>query len=99
MGIHGKARKRLININKFEMHLNGANKKNRSSPWGLKICKPGNYDRVMFILTIILSVEAGDPAVANGLVELLTMPRVWVRILDEGGMTFQKSCTWLKAVS
>ncbi len=32
-------------------------------------------------------MEAGDPAVANGLVGLLTMPRVWARILDEVGTT------------
>ncbi len=36
-------------------------------------------------MTIILAVEAGDPAVANGLVGSLTMPRVWARISDEAG--------------
>ncbi len=39
-----------------------------------------NYVRGMFKLTIILAVEAGDPAVAKGLVGLLTMPRIWARI-------------------
>jgi hypothetical protein len=60
-------RKKLININKFGMHLNAANKKYGSSPWGLKIGKPGNYDRGTFKLTIILVVETGDPAVAKSL--------------------------------
>ncbi len=69
------------------LHLNKANKKYGSSSRGLKICKRGNYDRWTFKLTIILAVEAGDPAVANGLVGLLTMPRVWARILDELGTT------------
>jgi hypothetical protein len=64
-----------------------ANKKYGSSPCGLKICKPGNYDRGTFKLTIILAVEAGDCAVANGLVGSLTMPRVWARISDEAGTT------------
>jgi hypothetical protein len=41
-------------------------------------------------LTIILVVEAGDPAVANGLVESLTMPRVWARITDEAGRTTEE---------
>jgi hypothetical protein len=87
IGIHGTPRRSLINVDEFGLHLNAANKKYGSSPRGLKIHKPGNYDRGTFKLTIILAVEAGDPAVANGLVGSLTMPRVWARISDEAGMT------------
>jgi hypothetical protein len=87
IGIHGTPRRSLINIDEFGLHLNAANKKYGSSPCGLKICEPGNYDRGMFKLTIILVVEASDPAVANGLVGSLTMLRVWARISDEAGMT------------
>ncbi len=79
-------RRSLIDIDEFGLHLNAAG----SSLRGLKICKPGNYDRGMFKLTIILAVEAGDPAVANGLVGSLTMPRVWARISDEAGMTTEE---------
>jgi hypothetical protein len=85
-------------INKFGIHLNAANKKYRSSPWGLKICKPSNYNRGTFKLTIILVVEAGDPAVTNGLVGLSTMPRVWVRILDEAGMTTEAYVNFISHV-
>jgi hypothetical protein len=67
IGIHGTPRKSLINIDEFGLHLNAANKKYGSSPCGLKTCKPSNNDRGMFKLRIILAVEAGDPAVANGL--------------------------------
>jgi hypothetical protein len=74
IGIHGTPRRSLIDVDEFGLHVNAANKKYRSSPCGLKICKPGNYDRGTFKLTIILAVEAGDPAVANGLVGSLTMP-------------------------
>ncbi len=87
IGIHGTPRRSLIDIDEFGLHLNAANKKYGSSPCGLKICKPSNNDRGMFKLTIILAVEAGDPAVANGLVGSLTMPRVWARISDEAGTT------------
>jgi hypothetical protein len=91
IGIHRMPRRSLINIDEFRLHLNAANKKYRSSPHGLKICKLGNYDtgtfRGTFKLTIILVVEAGDPAVANGLVGSLAMPRVWARISDETGTT------------
>jgi hypothetical protein len=68
IGIHGTPRRSLIDIDEFGLHLNAANKKYGSSPCGLKICKPGNNDRGTFKLMIILVVEAGDPAVANGLV-------------------------------
>jgi hypothetical protein len=85
--IHGMLSRSLIDIDEFGLHLNAANIKHGSSPCGLKICKPGNYDRGTFKLTIILVVEAGDSAVANGLVGSLTMPRVWVKISDEAGTT------------
>jgi hypothetical protein len=85
--IHGTPRRSLINIDEFGLHLNAANKKYGSSPHGLKICKPGNNDKGTFKLTIILAAEAGDPAVANGLIGSLTMPRVWARISDEVGTT------------
>ncbi len=87
IGIHGMPRRSLIDIDEFGLHLNAANKKYRSSCCGLKICKPGNYDRGKFKLKIILAVEADDPAVANGLVGSLTVPRVWARISDEAGTT------------
>ncbi len=41
-------------------------------------------------MTIILAVEAGDPAVANNLVGSLTMPRVRARISDEVGTTTEE---------
>ncbi len=63
-----------MDINECKLHLNVGNIKYGSSPLGLKICKPGSYDRGAFKLTNILTVEAGDPEVANGLVGLLTMP-------------------------
>jgi hypothetical protein len=98
IGIHRTPRRRLIDIDKFGLHLNATNKKYRSSPHGLKICKPGNYDRGIFKLMIILAVEAGDPAVANGLVGSLTMPRDWTRILDEVGTTTEAYVNFISHV-
>jgi hypothetical protein len=69
------------------MHLKSANKKYGSSPKGLKICKPSNYNRGTFKLTIILAVELGDAAVPNRQIGSLTLPRVWARILEEAGTT------------
>jgi hypothetical protein len=49
-------------------------------------------------LTIILAVEAGDPAVANGLVGFLTMPRVWATISDEVGTTTEAYFNYISHV-
>jgi len=54
----------LIDADEFGLHLNAANSKYGLAPWGMRIRKPGNYDRGSFKLTIILDVEVGDPATA-----------------------------------
>ena len=73
----------MIDIDEFGMHLNSAIKKYGSSPKGLKICKPSNYDTGTFKLTIILAVEPGDAAVPNGQIGSLTLLQVWARILEK----------------
>ncbi len=65
--VNGFPRQHLIDADEFGLHLNAANSKYGSAPWGMTIRKPGNYDRGSFKLTIILAVEAGDPAIAPGL--------------------------------
>ena len=45
VGIHCIPRRRLIDVDEFDLHLNAANRKYGSAPVGLKIRKPGNYDR------------------------------------------------------
>ena len=77
----------LIDANEFGLHLNDANRKYGSAPWGLKIRKPGNYDRGTFKLTVILAVEAGDPAIPNGHIGSVSNPRVWARVTTEAGTT------------
>jgi hypothetical protein len=69
VGVNGFPRQHLIDADEFGLHLNAANSKYGSAPWGMRIQKPGNYDRGSFKLTIILAVEAGDgdPAIAPGL--------------------------------
>jgi hypothetical protein len=78
VGTHGIPRRLLINADEFELHLNSANRKYCSSFQGLKICKPGNYDREAFKLTIILAMETGDPSIPVGDIGLVSNPRVWV---------------------
>ena len=64
--IHGIPRRQLIDADEFGLHLNAANRRYGSAPIGLKICKPGNYDRGTFKLTFILAVETGDPDIPDG---------------------------------
>jgi hypothetical protein len=85
VGIHGTQRRKLINADKFGLHLNAANRKYGSSPRGLQIRKPGNYDRGTFKLTIILAVETGDPDIPDGDIGSVINPRVWARETTEPG--------------
>jgi hypothetical protein len=80
VGIQETPRRRVINADKFGLHLNTANKKYGSVPRGLEIRKPGNYDKGNFKLTNLLVVEMGDPAIPNGGIGLVTNPHVWGRV-------------------
>ncbi len=75
--IHRIPRRLLIDADEFGLHLNSANRKYGSSPCGLKIRKPGNYNRGTFKLTIILAVETGDPVIPAGVIDLVSNPCVW----------------------
>ena len=76
LGIHGIPRRLLIDAEEFGLHLNSANRKYGSSPRGMKIRKPGNYDRGTFKLTFILVVETGDPAIPAGVIGSVSNPCV-----------------------
>jgi hypothetical protein len=80
------------------LHLNDANRKYGSAPRGLKIRKPGNYDRGTFKLTVILAVEAGDPAIPNGDIGSVSNPRVWARVTTEAGTTDVAYCEFVEHV-
>jgi hypothetical protein len=64
----------LINEDEFGLHLNAANQKYDSSPHGLQIRKPRNYDNGTFELTIILAVETGDPDILDGNIGSVNKP-------------------------
>ena len=98
LGIMGMIRRTLIDIDEFGLHLNAANRKFGLSPKGLKIRKPANYDRGTFKLTIILTVEAGDAAVAAGLPGLLARPRVWARISTAAGTSAEVYAAFVECV-
>ncbi len=63
-------------MDEFGLHLNSANRKYGSSSQGVKIRKPGNYDRGMFEVSIILAVETGDLAIPAGVIGAVSNPRV-----------------------
>jgi hypothetical protein len=69
LGIHGTPRRFFIDADEFGLHLNSANIKYGSSPWGMKIHKPGNYNRGTFKSTILLAVETGDPTIPRVLLD------------------------------
>ncbi len=65
---------------------------------GLKIRKPGNYDRGNFKLTILLAVEMGDPAIPNGGIGLVTSSCVWGRLNVVAGTSAEAYLTFIEHV-
>ena len=98
LGIHRIPRRLLIDADEFGLHLNSANRKYGSSPRGMKIRKPGNYDRGTFKLTIILAVETGDPAIPAGVIGSVSRPRVWARVTTEPGTSAMAYCAFVEHV-
>jgi transposase len=98
VGIHGVPWRTLVNIDEFGLHLNAANKKYGSSPRGLEIRKPGNYDRGDFKLTILLAVETRDPTIPDGDIRSVSNPRVWGRVNAVAGTSAEAYRTFIKHV-
>jgi len=96
--VNGFRRRHLIDADEFGLHLNAANSKYGSAPREMRIQKPGNFVRGSFMLTFILAVEAGDPAITPGLPGYLMKPRVWDRISEEPGTTSTAYCSFVSHV-
>ena len=69
-----------------------------SAPKGLRIRKPGNYDRGTFKLTVVLAIEAGDPALPDGVIGSITRPRIWCRIRNIAGTTIVAYASFVEEV-
>jgi hypothetical protein len=95
VGIHGRL---LIDTDKFGLHLDSAKRKYGSSPWGLKICKPGKYDMGKFILTITLTMESGDPQISVDVIGLVSNPHVWPHVTTEPGTSAIAYCAFVEHV-
>ena len=98
VGIHGVPWRTLVNIDEFGLHLNATNKKYGSSPRGLEIRKPGNYDRGDFKLTILLAVETRDPTIPDGDIRSVSNPRFWGRVNAVAGTSAKAYCTFVEHV-
>ena len=98
VGIHGVPRRTMVDIDKFGLHLNAANKKYGSSPRGLEIRKPGNYDRGNFKLTVLLAVETGDPTIPAGEIGSVSYPCVWGRVNAVAGTSAEAYRTFVEHV-
>ena len=49
--------------------------------------KPGNYGRGLVKVTVILTIEAGDPAIPQGQYGSVDWPRRWQRVSTDVGTT------------
>ena len=85
-GVNGCDRRRLIDIDEIGIELQRTNRKYGHSFAGVRVVKPGHYSRDTKI-TVILAVEAGDPALAPAVRGSVENPRRWLRIMVKAGTT------------
>ena len=85
-GMNGCERRRLIDIDECGIELQRTNRKYGHSFTGVRVVKPGHYSRDTK-LTVILAIEAGDPALAPEIRGSIQNPRRWLRILVKAGTT------------
>ena len=85
-GVNGCERRRLLDIDECGIELQRTNRKYGHSFSGVRVVKPGHYSRDTK-LTIILAVEAGDPALPAHIRGSVGNPRRWLRILLKAGTT------------
>ena len=83
-GVNGCERRRLIDIDECGIELNSTNRKYGHSFTGVRVVKPGHYSRDTK-LTVLLAVEAGDPALPEHIRGSTHNPRRWLRILVKAG--------------
>ena len=78
-GVNGCERRRLIDVDEIGIELQRSNRKYGHSFSGVRVVKPGHYSRDVK-LTVILAVEAGDPALPPETRGSIGNPRRWLRI-------------------
>ena len=98
LGIHGVRRCRINDVDEFGIHLNAANRKYGSAPNGLRVRKPGHYDRGTFKCTVIMGIEAGDAAIPDGQPGSLSNPRRWARIRNIAGTTAEAYSNFVRTM-
>ena len=77
-GVNGCNRRRLTDIDECGIELNHTNHKYGHAYSGVIVVKPGHYSQDTK-LTVLLAVEAGDPALPDG-VRGISNPRRWLQI-------------------
>ena len=82
--MRGADRRRLIDIDECGIEIQRTNRKYGHAPAGIRIVKPGHYSKETK-LTVLLAVEAGDPALPPHVWGSTGNPRRWLRILRKGG--------------
>jgi hypothetical protein len=98
VGIHRMPRRLLIDLDESRLHVSSVNRKYGSSLRGLKIHKPGYYDRGAFKLTIIFSMETGVLAILAGVIGSVSNPHVWARVTIEHGTSTMAYCAFVEHV-
>ena len=85
-GVNGCERRRLIDVDECGIEVLKTNRKYGHCMAGVRVVKPGHYTKDTK-LTILLAVEAGDPALQPEVQGSIQNPRRWLRILLKAGTT------------
>ena len=76
-GIVGTPRALLKDVDEYGLVIEDANMAYGHAVKGLRVRKPGNYGHGLVKVTVILTIEAGDPTIPRGQYGSVDWPRRW----------------------
>ncbi len=96
-GIVGTPRRRIIDTDECGFHLSDCNRKYGYAASGVRVIKKGHYSKSAK-LTLICSIESGDPDKLPHELGSLERPRIWYRIAEKGGTSLEDYCSYIEGV-
>ena len=89
---------RIVDADEFGVHQDAANREYGSSLKGMKIRKPGNYDRGDFKLTVLLAIKCSNAGFLASQTGSVDNPRIWCRITEDAGTLVELYCSFIKQI-
>ncbi len=96
-GIVGTQRRHVIDSDECGFHLSDCNRKFGYAASGVRIIKKGHYSKSAK-LTLICSIEAGDPDKLPHELGSQNRPRIWYRLVEKGGVKLEDYRSYIEQV-